>query len=90
MNPGVKQELQRLLARATDETWALEAADVLQPILGITAPPSSFWVTRWQEVVPDFGEAYYTRVVEVQAELDQLGLVELAGAAYHGHCHISF
>jgi protoporphyrinogen oxidase len=72
------------LAQATDETWASEAADVLQPILGITTPPSSFWVTRWQERVPDFGEAYHTRVVQVQAELDQIGLAELAGAAYHG------
>lgn len=59
-------------------------ATELAQVLELTGAPSHAHLTRWQQSLPIHAPGHLQRIAAVQAELDALPGIELAGAAYGG------
>ncbi len=64
--------------------WITRAGGVITSVLGATEAPAAAWVSRWPAGLPDYSTAYDGTVTRVEAALEPLGTLVLAGSAYHG------
>jgi len=60
------------------------AREELCRILGLTAPPVFTAVTRWPKSMAQYNVGHAARVQEIEARMEALPAVYLAGNAYHG------
>jgi protoporphyrinogen/coproporphyrinogen III oxidase len=72
------------LVGTTDEGWAEVVHEILRPAVGLREPPAAVWVARWADAVPVLGARYASLVAEARTNLQALGRIEIAGAAYDG------
>jgi protoporphyrinogen oxidase len=72
------------LVNTTDEGWARAVHAILSPALGLREAPAASWVARWADAIPVVDADYTERIAQARNELQNLGRIELAGAAYDG------
>jgi len=71
--------------RALDDDQLLRALQAdLRAIAGITAEPEVFAVHRFDDGIPQYHVGHKQRVAEIEALLEDLPGLAVAGAAYHG------
>jgi oxygen-dependent protoporphyrinogen oxidase len=73
----------RHLALSDDELVAQVAVE-LAAMVGIEGEPTASLVTRWPAALPQYRVNHLVRVTGVEAAVERLGAVAVAGAAYRG------
>ncbi len=56
----------------------------LREAIGVTAAPVDVRVTRWVDALPQYAVGHVARIARVEAALEPLPGLALAGSAYHG------
>jgi oxygen-dependent protoporphyrinogen oxidase len=74
---------ERAIAMADGEL-AEAVLEELRPVLGLQGAPSATLVTRWPDAFPQYAPGHLARVEAIEAGVDALGAVAVAGAAYRG------
>jgi oxygen-dependent protoporphyrinogen oxidase len=67
-----------------DGELSSRASAELSSILGITAPPTETMVTRWRHAFPQYRVGHLLRVAGIEAAVNRLPAVAIAGAPYRG------
>lgn len=76
--------LQPELLRHSDEELSALACQELRDLMGVTAQPQLAMVTRWNDSMPQYGLGQLRWAADVQAQVQRLPGLVLAGAAYGG------
>lgn len=67
-----------------DDDLVAAVHEDLAEILGLTEPPRSHLVTRWEKALPQYVVGHLDRLAGAELALAQRGPVFLAGAGYRG------
>lgn len=74
----------RRFAALDDDQLVRRVSAEVGTLLGATAGPGAARVDRWGEALPQYRVHHLLRVAGVEAALERLPAVAVAGAAYHG------
>ncbi|GAB4252150.1 MAG: protoporphyrinogen oxidase [Deferrisoma sp.] len=67
-----------------DEELTRVVREELRITLGIEAEPEFVWIRRWERAIPQYVVGHGERLREIEARVEALGGVHLAGNAFYG------